>query len=348
LHGRSSNAVGAVRESGYAALVLDRLARHTCGVVSAEAAGVVVRDLADPEVVITAAGCGVASERVGERLTLRRGVMHEVMSTARAQLVASTDELAELAGDAVEPHATGVCVPICWSNDVRGAVWAVAAPDARFEVRRIARLHQMARLAATAIQHAERHERLEASAEVGAEALAAAIEARDGYTGEHSSDVVTLALDVGEALEMDRVSLVELGCAARLHDVGKIAVPDEILHKPAALSDAEWRTMRRHAEDGAEILARVPGLEAVAAIVRFHHERWDGDGYPDGLVGAEIPLASRIIAACDAFRAMTTDRPYRRRMPPSTALEELHAASGSQFDASVVEALEAVVRGRRP
>ena len=344
MHGGRRTAVGAARESGYAALVLDRLAQHTCGVVAADAAGVIVRDPTDPHMVITAAGCGVATERVGTRFELGRGVMRDVMSTARA-LPLRGREVDALTGGGVR-SAAGACVPLCWSDDVRGAVWAVGSARRGFERRRIALLNDMARLTASAIKHAEEHERLEASAEAGAEALAAAIEARDGYTGEHSADVVELALEVGRVLEMDSVELVELGCAARLHDVGKIAVPDEILRKPGPLSDDEWDVMRRHPGKGAELLARVPGLQAVAAIVRFHHERWDGSGYPDGLVAAEIPAASRIVAVCDAFRAMTADRPYRRAIPIAAALRELRDGAGAQFDAVAVDALDAVVAAR--
>jgi HD-GYP domain-containing protein (c-di-GMP phosphodiesterase class II) len=125
--------------------------------------------------------------------------------------------------------------------------------------------------------------------------------------------------------------------------VGKIQVPDAVLNKPGPLEPHENEVIRCHATWGAETLARIPGLEAVATIVRFHHERWDGAGYPDGLSGARIPLASRIICACDAFAAMTADRPYREAMPACDALEEVVAGSGTQFDPAVVEALSHAV-----
>jgi polar amino acid transport system substrate-binding protein len=113
-------------------------------------------------------------------------------------------------------------------------------------------------------------------------------------------------------------------------------VPDSILKKPGKLTPDEHAVMAVHPIRGAEILARVPGLEVVATIVRYHHERWDGEGYPDGLSGVRIPLASRIIAVCDAFNAMTSDRPYRRAMSHAAALAELHANAGWQFDPGVV------------
>jgi len=171
------------------------------------------------------------------------------------------------------------------------------------------------------------------------EALAAAMDMRDRRTARHSDDVVALARRVGRMLELDMPSQVELEFAARLHDVGKIQVPDAVLNKPGPLDDRESDVIRCHAAWGSETLARIPGLEAVATIVRFHHERWDGAGYPDGLSGPHIPLASRIISVCDAYGAMTCDRPYRRAMPAGNALREIRAASGTQFDPAVVEAL---------
>ena len=182
-------------------------------------------------------------------------------------------------------------------------------------------------------------ETLEEMADPGVAALVKAIDERDAYTGEHSEAVGDLARRVARRLGMAARELWQLAIAARLHDVGKIGVPDEILNKPGPLDDHEWQLMRRHAELGADIVAKVPGLEPVARFVRYHHERWDGRGYPDGLAGPAIPLGSRVIGACDAFHAMTTDRPYRERLSVDEALAELTAASGKQFDPGVVVAI---------
>src|SRR5436309_2126424 len=146
-----------------------------------------------------------------------------------------------------------------------------------------------------------------------------------------------------ELLHLETTSLGELEFAARLHDVGKIRVPDAVLHKPGPLDHTEYDVIRCHAAWGAETLATIPGLQAVAAVVRFHHERWDGTGYPDGLRGARIPLASRIICVCDAYAAMTADRPYRLAMVRGEALSEVVEGSGSQFDPMVVSALTQAV-----
>jgi HD-GYP domain-containing protein (c-di-GMP phosphodiesterase class II) len=179
----------------------------------------------------------------------------------------------------------------------------------------------------------------EAIARVGVAALVRAIDERDACTGRHSELVGVLACRVGRRLGMARGELWLLGLAGRLHDVGKIGVADEVLNKPGPLDDGEWALMRRHAAVGADIVAKVRGLEPVARFVRWHHERWDGCGYPDGLAGPEIPLGSRVIGACDAFHAMTADRPYRAALDVDVALAELTAGAGSQFDPRVVAAI---------
>jgi HD-GYP domain-containing protein (c-di-GMP phosphodiesterase class II) len=134
-----------------------------------------------------------------------------------------------------------------------------------------------------------------------------------------------------------------------LHDIGKISIPKEILNKPTALSESEFEVIKNHTIEGQFILDRVGGLLGrVGEIVRSCHERWDGGGYPDGLVGEQIPLAARIVFACDAFNAMTTDRPYRSAMPVEDGLAELRENAGTQFDPAVVEALVDVVEQGRP
>jgi HD-GYP domain-containing protein (c-di-GMP phosphodiesterase class II) len=140
---------------------------------------------------------------------------------------------------------------------------------------------------------------------------------------------------------------LELG--ALLHDVGKIVIPNEILNKPGKLDAEEWAIVKTHTVEGQRMLERVGGTLAEAGkVVRSHHERWDGGGYPDGVPGDEIPLAARVICVCDAYHAMTSDRAYRKAMPVEAAIEELRANAGTQFDPAVVEALVAVVAPRSP
>jgi HD-GYP domain-containing protein (c-di-GMP phosphodiesterase class II) len=145
-------------------------------------------------------------------------------------------------------------------------------------------------------------------------------------------------------LGLRRDELEELERAAQLHDLGKQAVPDEILHKPGPLDEREWAFVRQHTIVGERILRASPALRSVAAVVRSSHENWDGGGYPDGLVGEEEPLASRIVRACNAFVAMTSDRPYRPALSEDDALNELMRLAGSEYDPTVVRLLVALGR----
>ena len=178
-------------------------------------------------------------------------------------------------------------------------------------------------------------------------ALASALQERDRYTGDHSESVVDLTARVGEALALNSEEINRIRTAALLHDIGKVGVPDEVLHKPGPLTEQEWEVMREHPAIGERILRAIPGLGDVARIVRHEHERWDGKGYPDQLAGAEIPIGSRIILACDAYHAMTSDRPYRQGMEHAKAMAELSDNAGTQFDPEVVEALIGYLFGRR-
>ncbi len=171
------------------------------------------------------------------------------------------------------------------------------------------------------------------------------VEADDSYTGEHCKDVVRLALDVARALGLDLNRQRHVEFAALLHDVGKIAVPKEIVNKPGKLDEREWKIIKTHTVEGQKMLERVGGfMREVGEIVRSHHERWDGGGYPDGLSGEQIPLEARIVSCCDAFNAMTTTRSYRKSMATPVAVAELMANAGSQFDPRVVDALVEVIR----
>lgn len=166
------------------------------------------------------------------------------------------------------------------------------------------------------------------------------IEADDAYTGSHSRDVVDLVLAVSDKLHLDPRTRRHAEFAALLHDVGKVKVPSEIINKAGPLDDDEWALMRTHTILGEEMLGQVGGLLGdIGHVVRSSHERWDGGGYPDGIMGEQIPIAARIVSACDAWSAMTTDRAYRTRLSDREAVAELRDCAGSQFDARVVDAL---------
>ena len=170
------------------------------------------------------------------------------------------------------------------------------------------------------------------------------VEADDAYTGLHSRDVVSLVTDVCDRLGVSGAERRDAEFAALLHDVGKIKIPAEIINKPGKLTDEEFELIKTHTVEGEKLLAQVGGiLGNVGRIVRSCHEDWDGTGYPDGLVGEDIPRVARIVRACDAYSAMTTDRSYRKALPVSEAISELQRCSGTDFDPAVVDALVAVV-----
>jgi diguanylate cyclase (GGDEF)-like protein len=176
-------------------------------------------------------------------------------------------------------------------------------------------------------------------------ALVQALQEREPGLGQHLHEVADLVRLTATALGLDGENLEQVVRAAELHDVGKVAVPDAILRKPGPLSEAEWGFMREHTIVGDRILSAAPALEGVAKLVRASHERYDGRGYPDRLRGDEIPLGARIVAVCDAFHAMTSDRPYRPALPLQDALDELHRCAGAQFDPAVVRAFALIVAG---
>lgn len=178
------------------------------------------------------------------------------------------------------------------------------------------------------------------------EALSAQVDARDAYTAGHSRRVRRIALAIGTELGLGPDDLDPLAQAALFHDIGKLAIPDDILLKPAALTEREWERMREHSNEGARMIERVGFFEAAVPAIRHHHERYDGTGYPDGLAGTDIPLGARIIHVADALDSMLTTRTYRSGRPARAALIELQRGAGSQFCPECVAALvRAIDRG---
>jgi putative nucleotidyltransferase with HDIG domain len=203
------------------------------------------------------------------------------------------------------------------------------------KIREVERYQQQ--LLAYARDLSQVHRRLQGTYLATLEALARAVESRDYDTGGHSQRVVRYALLTGEALGLKSSELRTLRYGALLHDVGKVSTPDAVLLKPGALSPEEWTIMQRHAEVGFQILRDIEFLVDALPIVRHHHERFDGKGYPSELRGDAIPLGARIFCVADTIDAMTSDRPYRAALPMERAIEEVRSKSGTQFDPQIAE-----------
>jgi diguanylate cyclase (GGDEF)-like protein len=254
------------------------------------------------------------------------------------------DEFCVLVGIDGEPDAQGADAAAALTEHGDGFVitcsfGAIAVPGEVGEAEEALRI-------ADQRMYAHKHSGRTSARSQSRDVLLRALAERNPELGEHISGVAELAEAVAQRLDLDAEQIEHVRHAAALHDVGKMAIPDAILDKPAALDEHEWQFIRRHTIIGERIVAAAPALRAVAALVRSSHERWDGAGYPDNLAGEEIPLGARIVSVCDAFDAMVADRPYRAGMDPADALAELERCAGSQFDPAVVAAFAAAWGGR--
>ena len=222
------------------------------------------------------------------------------------------------------------------------------SPDPSLKERDAQFTSVLARIVADQLEREEQEaeKRRLAVESAGLRALLAALEARDGYSGDHSKVVVELSTEVARQMDLAEEEVTIVRQVALLHDVGKIAVPDSVLKKREPLEEEERRAMQRHVEVGAGMVASLDGLADLAPIIRTTHERWDGKGYPDGLSVEEIPLASRIVHACDAWHAMSSDRSYREALSTEEVIEQLKKGAGEQFDPRVVLALLEILKTR--
>jgi putative nucleotidyltransferase with HDIG domain len=262
--------------------------------------------------------------------------------------IGRTLSLARRRGE-VRRDADAVSVPLRFSDGrLAGELRCVAGHEDPVSERDVAFLRVLARIVSGQLEAEEQElERRRLHAEsMGVQALLAAIDARDHYTGDHSKSVVSLSARVARRMNLSARLIAETEQVALLHDVGKVAVPDDILQKRGPLDDHERALIEEHPVVGAKIVRSIAGLAHLAPAIRAGHERWDGRGYPDGLAGQEIPIISRITFACDAYDAMTSDRPYRRSLGTDRARRELEDNAASQFCAETVHALMTVIDER--
>ena len=259
----------------------------------------------------------------------------ELLEAETDPYIAEPQYYEPLIGEAPVPGGRYAVAPF----DVDGRAGCLVALVERdgFGDRELGLLGGLAQQAKLAIANASSYEGLERTFVSTVEALANALEANDEYTSKHARWIKDLSLRVGRELGLDERALKRLELGALLHDIGKIGIPSDVLSKPGRLTAAERKLVQTHPELGERIIAPIDRLQEVRPIVRHCHERWDGHGYPDRISGEEIPLESRIIFVCDAYHAMTTDRPYRHRLSHSEAVRRLAEGAGSQFDPNVVE-----------
>ena len=315
------SALSSLRASGYLGVVLDRLALQARDLFAADEACIFVRDQrAGDEALVRTQGIGVHPDLVGRRFPIDREPVGAAIACGGPLVVPGAERTAAVA-------------PLWFGGRLQGALSvAYRGTPSGFEFSGLELLGEHAQFVERALEHSACRGLSSSDPQVEIEALLDTLAQIEPATGDHASDVAELACAFGDSLGLSPPERLELEFGARLHDVGKVRVPPHILRKAGALSESEWALIRLHPLWGAEMVVAVPGLEAVALIVRCHHERWDGAGYPNGLFGERIPLASRIIALCDAFCAMTVSRPYQQQVDRASALHELEAAAGSQFD----------------
>ncbi|MDQ6834779.1 MAG: HD-GYP domain-containing protein [Actinomycetota bacterium] len=231
-------------------------------------------------------------------------------------------------------------------SDLMAEITRLRAELHRHEQEAAAKESQLERYAADLRevfkQERARSQQLTRSYTATVRALSNAVEARDAYTGKHAERVAAYGIEIGRALGLAHPDAPEIEFGFLLHDIGKVAIPDSILYKPGALTAEERRLMSRHPTIGAEIVGGIEFLQEAVQVVRYHHERWDGSGYPAGLKALEIPLAARIFAVADVLDALTTDRPYRPASPLARAREMILRGSGSHFDPAVVGAFDSI------
>ena len=293
-------------------------------------------------------GAAYASLPPPWRQPLSAGVIGRAFRERRTVVVGDTERDPDyFSSETTEAVRSELVSPIWVGSELWGAIDVQETAREAFDEADARLIETVADQLGAALRSATLYEQLERAYIGTAEALAAALEAKDAYTATHARSIVENAEAVGRLLGLEGTALRDVRYGAAFHDIGKIAVPEHVLNKPGPLTDEERAQVERHVLVGEQILAPIEFLAGIRPLVRHGHEHWDGHGYPDRLAGEEIPLGSRIILACDALDAMTSERPYRAAMPENAARRELRRFSGSQFDPRIVETLFEVLDAGR-
>ena len=281
--------------------------------------------------------CAAVAEAGGD-------IPQKTLSAVQAAAIAACDSLDGVTDD-VRVGSPFAIAPLTLDGGRLGCIVIGAPEGGEFSERQLRLLAGIAHQAKLALTNAGNFQSLEKTFIETVEALANALEANDEYTSSHARWITDLSLKVGQGIGLDGRALKRLELGALFHDIGKIGIPEAILSKPGPLTDHERLIVEKHPELGERIIAPIDRLEEVRPIVRHCHERFDGTGYPDRRAGEDIPIESRIILVCDAYHAMTTDRPYRKRLPRDEAIRRLDEGAGTQFDPDVVEVCKRVLAG---
>lgn len=284
-----------------------------------------------------------------EEMVLSRSVLYEVIKKGLAILssdLGTDDRFSAQKSIIMQNIRSVICVPVQSRSKTLGALYLdnLAAETPAFTEHDLELIAAIGKQAGIAIQRAKLFDELETLFYGTVKALVATVEAKDKYTHGHSERVTEFSLAIARDMDLPQETLdtIRLGCA--LHDIGKIAVPERILHKPSRLTEAEFLLIKNHPVHGAEILRNIAGIEPIIEIVLHHHEKWNGMGYPDGLAGEDIPLTARIAAVADAFDAMTSSRPYRRNFSLEEVIQEFERCAGDHFDPVIVKHFVKLVR----
>ena len=317
--------------------VLHRIVAQTAGIIDSLRTSVWLQDPESGDLTVRAFH-GYSEEQRAEALQERYSsdfVAHVLVGDD--PLLLEAEHVAGVEG-APQTEIPFVVAPLLLDDGTRGCIAAeMRDRDPDLIERPLRLLTGLAHQSKLAIANANNFEHLEGTFISTVEALANALEANDEYTSSHARGITDLSLKVGVELGLSPKELKRLELGALFHDIGKIGIPSEILSKPGKLTPEERAVIETHPELGEKIIAPISRLQDVRPIVRHCHERWDGRGYPDAIAGELIPLESRIVFVCDAFHAMTTDRPYRRRLPIEEARRRLLEGAGTQFDPAVVD-----------
>jgi diguanylate cyclase (GGDEF)-like protein len=316
--------------------VLGRSVEVTAHVLGTEQAVLWIEEECEPHDLVARASFGFRPDAdPAGRLRHPSEVAHRWLESAEP-FVLEPDEVSAI--DGVDAAGGRIVVaPLKFEHNRVGALTATIG-ERVLDDRQLRLLAGLAHQAKLAIESAEHYMSLERTFVSTVAALANALEAKDDYTASHARWITDMAMLVGRELKLDRDALKRLELGALFHDIGKIGIPTEILQKAGPLSEEEFAVVKEHPELGDKILAPIDRLADVRPIVRACHERWDGQGYPDGKAGDDIPVEARVVLVCDAFHAMVTNRPYRDRMPQAEAVDRLLASAGRQFDPTAVAA----------